>query len=298
MLPRVVQLLRPMTSPDDFLTRPAPLVAALLVAAVIAGGALRARSLTPAGAAAAFVTGTVALLSGWGWGIFLIVWFAAASVLSRLGRHEKTARTRGLVDKGDRRDAQQVFANGGLFALCAVSNILARVNDSDAVVSSMRGPYAWLAVAAVGALAAAGADTWATEIGTLVRGRPWSLRTRTRVPVGTSGAITAAGTAAALVGAFVLSSTAAVLGVIPHESVPAAVLGGFAGAVGDTVLGAWVQSRRWCPACHVATEQHVHSCGTHTSLAGGIGVLNNDAVNFACTLVGALVALSFAVLLR
>ncbi len=155
----------------------------------------------------------------------------------------------------------------------------------------------WLTVAAVGALAAAGADTWATEIGTLVRGRPWSLRTRTRVPVGTSGAVTPAGTAAALVGAFALSSAAAVLGVLPHDRILAAMLGGFAGACGDTLLGAWVQSRRWCPACQVATEQHVHSCGSQTSDAGGIGLLDNDAVNFACTLIGAVVALAMAALL-
>lgn len=288
-----------MNSPGDFLTRPAPAVAALLVALAIAGGALRARSLTPAGAAAALVTGTVALLASWGWGIFLIVWFVVASLLSRWGRREKAARTRGMVDKGDRRDAQQVLANGALFALCAVGDIVARVNDIGADASGSRMLLrALLAVAAVGALAAAGADTWATEIGTLVRGRPWSLRTRTRVPVGTSGAITAAGTVAALVGAFALAAAAAVLGVIPHDSVPAAAAGGFAGAFGDTLLGAWAQSRRWCPACQATTEQHVHSCGTRTSVAGGLGLLDNDVVNLACTLIGALVATGLAILLR
>jgi uncharacterized membrane protein len=67
-------------------------------------------------------------------------------------------------------------------------------------------------------------------------------------------------------------------------------VGGLAGALVDSISGALWQSRRFCAQCRCATERLVHDCGTRTERAGGIGWLNNDGVNAACTLVGSLVA--------
>lgn len=266
-----------MSALPQLLAGPAPVSVALAIASVIAGGALAAKSLTRAGALAALVLGTVALRCSWGWGAFLILWFALASLLSRVGRQHKARAMRGIVAKGDRRDATQVLANGACFGVAALATLTAA---SDPRTASL------LAIAAVGALAAAGSDTWATELGTLGNSRPRSVRRWRRVPAGTSGAVSLVGTLAAVTGAFVLSALAAALGVIARDGVLAAAAGGFAGATADTLLGAWMQERRWCPSCDMATEQHVHSCGTGTEARGGLRAMDNDAVNFACTLVG------------
>ena len=69
---------------------------------------------------AACAIGCVALRVQWSWGAFLVAWFVLGSGLSRLGRTRKMARTSAIVQKGGQRDALQVIANGGVFALCAL----------------------------------------------------------------------------------------------------------------------------------------------------------------------------------
>lgn len=273
------QLAQPSASPLD---HPADLWAALLLTGAVAGLAWRTRSLSPSGAVTALLVGTVALSATWGLGSYLVVWFALASVLSRIGRARKAERVRGIVEKGDRRDAWQVLANGAVFAVASIGAI------------AWPDARAMLMTAAAAALAAAGADTWATEIGTLVGGAPWSLRLRKRVPPGTSGALTWAGSLGSLVGAATLALIASALHVIPMSLVPAVAAGGLAGAFADSAIGAWWQARRWCPRCMLETEQLGHDCGTRTIPHGGIGRLDNDLVNLLCTIVGASVAIGLA----
>jgi uncharacterized membrane protein len=145
--------------------------------------------------------------------------------------------------------------------------------------------------AAAGALAAAGADTLATEVGTWWGGAPWSLRTGKRVPPGTSGAVTVEGTLALVASAAAVAVLAAALTVVPWRAVGAVTAAGTAGALADTVVGAWGQQRRWCPGCQADTEQDPHACGGPTQWVGGRRWLDNDAVNLLATMVGALGAL-------
>jgi len=47
-----------------------------------------------------------------------------------------------------------------------------------------------------------------------------------------------------------------------------------------------------CPACARETERYPrHTCGTATRLLRGLPWLDNDGVNLACAVVGALLAL-------
>lgn len=259
-----------------------PWPVALGISVIIVLAAMGARSLAPSGAAAALAVGTAAMSRSIGWGTFLLAWFGLAALLSRMGRSYKAARTSGRVEKGDRRDAWQVLANGALFAAGAavLASGIVPAETADAI-----------AVAAVAALVSAGADTWGTELGTMAGGRPWSLRERRRVPVGTSGAVTVIGSVASAVGAFVLASLAGALTVIPRDAVLVAAAAGFAGALVDTLIGAWWQERRTCPSCHESTEQRLHRCGTPTVRRGGLQGMTNDMVNLACTLSGAALAL-------
>ncbi len=251
-----------------------------LLATGIALAARRAGSLAPGGAAAAVAVGTLCIAAGWSWGILLLAFFFASSALTRLGSSRKEAAVGGIVAKGGERDARQVLANGGLFAAAAVGSILLPSEG-------------WLVFGA-GALAAAASDTWATEIGTLFGGRPRSITSGRVVPPGTSGGVTLAGTTAAIAGAAFVAGLAWMLG---WPRATAILAGGVVGSTIDSLLGATIQSRRWCDRCGVGTERELHSCGASTRHAGGLARLDNDAVNLASALAGALAALLVARLL-
>lgn len=243
-----------------------------ILAAIVAAAAWRARSLSSSGALAAFVVGTVVFgFKGWPGAAVLFAFFIPSAILSRVGRKRKRA----MLDVGKQgaRDAWQVLANGGVAAACVLP-----YGDGHAPL---------LAAGFAGAFAAASADTWGTEIGTLVRSAPRSILTLRPIATGMSGGVTVAGTAATLAGAAFVALVATathVAGFVP------VVAGGVAGALLDSVLGASVQALRWCPACAVACETNPHRCGTATSLRRGLGWLENDAVNLAATFAGAVVA--------
>ena len=247
----------------------------LAVAASIAFAARRARSLTTSGAVVATILGTLAVTVGWSWGTLLILYFVSSTVLSRLGRRRKEERTSPIVAKGGQRDAIQVLANGGVFAVAAVAML---------VSPSTR----WIALGA-GSLAAAAADTWATEIGTLLGGTPRSILTLRSVPTGTSGGISLIGTLGAVAGATFVAIVAKLLGWTPGLAAAVAV-GGFVGAIVDSVIGATAQSRRWCDACERETERLTHDCGAATRPLRGFEWLDNDVVNFLSNAAGGILA--------
>ncbi len=246
-----------------------------LLSVLIALAARRARTLSTSGAIAAAFVGTISLMAGWSWGALLLAMFVSVSALSRSGERQKAERVGPIVEKGDERDAAQVLANGGVYAIAALGSLL-------------HPSPIWYAIGA-GALAASAADTWATEIGTLTEGNPISIVSGKSVAPGTSGGISLLGTAAGVGGALFMGAAAG----LANWPVPfaAVAIGGVAGALADSLLGATVQARRWCELCAKSTERVVHNCGTRTRHAGGFVGFDNDAVNAVCSGVGALVAL-------
>lgn len=255
---------------------------ALLIAIPIAALAFAVGALSASGAAAAVVIGALCILAGWGWAGLLLLYFIVAVAFSRIGADAKAGRTGGVVAKAGRRDAIQVLANGGVFALAAFVSAHAAADLAPVI-----------AAAAVGALAASAADTLATEIGTFVGGEPRSVIGWRVVPTGTSGGVTAAGSLAMVAGSLIVALAALGMGLTSHAT--AVALGGIAGAIADSLLGALVQERRHCPSCDLATERRVHDCGTATDLAGGVAWLDNDLVNLCATVAGAVVAGAVAV---
>jgi uncharacterized protein (TIGR00297 family) len=249
-------------------------LAGILLAGALAFGARATRSLSVSGAIAALVVGTAATIAGWPWAIVLIVFFLTSSALSKFRHATRDARIGDIVEKGDERDAFQVLANGGIFAAAALAGTLT-------------GAAIWSAVA-LGALAAAASDTWATEIGTLAGQAPRSIVSFEPLPAGTSGGVTLPGTLASIGGAAFIALVAMLAGT--NTSVAAVFTGGVAGSLADSLAGATVQERRWCDACARATERRVHSCGSATRVVGGIPGARNDFVNVVCTIVGGIVA--------
>ena len=285
-----------------------------LVAGVIGYLGYRARSLTWDGAVAAcLVGGTIFGFGGPGWAVLLVVFFVSSSLLSFVGRNDpRKQRASEAFEKGGRRDAWQVLANGGVAALAALGAGVARPT-ADLLKESQLVTVGLLFGAFVGALAAATADTWATEIGVLSRTSPRIVTTWRHVRAGTSGGVTTLGTVAALLGAGLIGLTAiAVLVAYDYESMivligmPSfhygavllvAFMGGLGGMVADSLLGAKVQAQYVCPACNKPTESRVHKCGTATRLVRGVQWINNDVVNLAGTLVGALVGMIIATIM-
>ncbi len=270
---------------------PAGLAAGLVLSAVVAALAYRARSLTAGGVLGAILTGTATFgIGGPVWGLLLIAFFASSSLLSRYGaRSAAKQQAAAAFAKGGRRDLGQALANGGIPAALAV-------------VSAAASP-AWtplLFAAYVGALAAVTADTWGTELGVLSTRPPRLVTTGRTVIAGTSGAVSGLGALAALLGALFIGGVAWVLGgvgqawgagALPLDGlvlVLAAGVGGLLGAFADSFLGATVQAVYWCPACGKETERLVHTCGTRTRLLRGRLWVDNETVNLACAAVGAL----------
>jgi len=105
------------------------------------------------------------------------------------------------------------------------------------------------------------ADTWATEIGRYSRKPPRLITTGKPVPAGTDGGMTLVGTVGGIAGAAFMAALAFLFE--PRVAV-AVVVAGILGMLLDSLLGAMVQ--------------------------GAVRWLDNDAVNLAATLGGAVVA--------
>jgi len=201
----------------------------------------------------------------------LFAFFLPAIALSRFGSKRKAAITD--TDKRKARDARQVFANGGVAAACAVAYVLTR------------SPL--LAAAFAGALAAAAADTWGTELGTLARSTPRSIVNFRAVARGLSGGVTISGTLAEIGGALVVGLVAWAVGIAPWWIVGVA---GFAGALADSLFGATLQALRYCSRCQRLCETDPHLCGSATPVVRGWGAIDNDVVNALATITGAVAA--------
>jgi uncharacterized protein (TIGR00297 family) len=246
------------------------------ISAFVAVGAWRRGSLSASGATAAVVVGTIIYGAGGpGWFAVLGAFFVTSTLLGRVGKARKAAVKREF-DKGDTRDAWQVLANGGAATLAAL-----------AMAAS---PSARWADAFVAGLAAANADTWATELGVLSSGDPWSLVRLQRVPRGTSGAVSPLGLGAAFAGALVVGLVAALSSSRPLHTIAVALVFGVGGALADSLLGATLQERWHCASCVRDSESPRHHCGTDGVRSGGLVGFGNDAVNAASTLLAALAA--------
>lgn len=251
-----------------------------ILSAVISYLAWRLRSLNTGGAWMAFVTGGLVFgLGGIPWAAVLLAFFISSSALSKLLTRRK-AELDEKYAKGSQRDWGQVLANGGLGAALVVAQWLFPGES-------------WQWIAFVGAMAAVTADTWATEVGVFNPGLPRLITNGRRVERGASGAVSLLGYGAILLGGAFIGATA-ILFSAPEglTLIGVAALAGLIGSTIDSLLGATFQAIYYCPTCKKETERHPrHVCGSPTHLHRGWRWLNNDLVNFICSLAGAGTAL-------
>ena len=257
----------------------------LVLSGAIALLAYKRESLSRSGVLGAVLIGTAIFgFGGWAWGMLLITFFVLSSLLS----HYKETAKQELAEKfakGHRRDLGQTLANGGAGALLALAYLAV--------------PDPLVFAAFVGAMATVNADTWATELGVLSRRAPRLVTTWQTVEVGTSGGVSGLGTLASLAGALAIGLAGLIFLALdelfggPGRALdtlwilPASALGGLAGALADSLLGATVQAIYFCPTCDKETEKTLHGCGAATEHARGWRWLDNDMVNFLSSLAGA-----------
>jgi uncharacterized protein (TIGR00297 family) len=188
----------------------------------------------------------ILLAAGWGGWALLLATFALAVATSRLGLRRKMQL--GIAEeRGGRRGAGNAFANTGVAAVAAVLALLTYAS----------GP----ALAAfVAALAAAGSDTAASEIGKAWGRRTYLVPSFRAASPGSPGAVSIEGTAAGLIGAAALGALGVAFGLIPPGALVPVVAGATIGAFGESALGATLEPP---------------------------GVLNNDVLNFLNTAIAA-----------
>ncbi len=270
------------------ISQPLQIILGAVFALIVSALAYRFRLLTWSGALAAFFMGWVIFgLGGLPWAVVLIAFFVSSSGLSLLFKKRKT-QAEAMYAKGGTRDHAQVLANGGVASLFVIVHF---VFPDQAV--------GWVGFCA--ALAAATADTWATELGIFNRGKPVMINSGEAAEAGTSGAISLVGTLSATAGAALIAVLGWGLNPLSGSVVlvPLLLLTGIFGSLVDSLLGATLQGIYFCSACGKETEKTpLHGCGTATTLIRGKAWMNNDWVNTFCTLSASLVAILAGVIFR
>lgn len=276
------------------------IVFGLLMSLGIGGIAYWKGSLTRGGWAGAVLTGTMTVgFGGWSWGLLLITFFSTSTLLSRYKERLKEERAAEKFSKGGRRDFAQTLANGGLGALLAL-------------LFALLGEPILILAAFIGVLATVTADTWATELGVLSKSRPRLITTGQPVEPGTSGGVTPLGTSAAAAGGLLIGVAMFLFtllfrraggthgnSALPSSSwwmIPAGFLGGLAGSMADSVMGATTQAMYRYPNGK-ETERRVGRDGTPNTFVRGWRWLDNDMVNFLSSIIGGIVAVGVCLLL-
>lgn len=266
----------------------------LLLSLSVSAAARLKRSLSAGGVVGATIIGTTYYsLGGPLFYTSLMAFFLTGSALSHYQADMKKALPVEF-EKGGERDIMQVFANGCGGALFLILHRL--LGDNAAMLSAF-----------LGAMATVTADTWATEIGVTGKEAPVHILTGKTAQIGSSGAVSLKGTAAAALGALLpgicalaVKAAGATVCTKPFSLsglVISSWAGGVAGAFADSLLGASVQAQYYCRHCRAFTEKKVHRCGREASLARGLEWFGNDAVNFTSSIAGAAVsALAYSIM--
>jgi len=238
----------------------------------------------------AVVFGSLAVtfgLAGWEWGGLLVVHLVAEGLWARFRLPAKQTL-------GDCTVASQVRRAAEMLARLGWPTLLA-------LYQRLGGDTTLAYAAFVGAVAAATADVWNTEVGMLSPQRPRLITTRRQVPHGTAGAISMLGIVSALGGAWLIGFCALGLMVLsawiamsPWTDILlwiplAATFGGLAGSLVDSLLGATAQVVYHCDRCGERTEMPEHRCGDRARRVRGIPWLSGDAIDLVAGLVGAAV---------
>ena len=215
-----------------------------IISLLLLWGAFKLKTLSIDGAVSAYLIGLIICgAGGLQWVLPLVAFFILSSLISKCRRK--------AVKKHSPRNIYQVLANGGVPTILALLHFYFQLPN--------------VYVFYLGAIAAATADTWATEIGFFSRKMPVNILTWKPVSRGDSGGITILGTFGSFIGATVIASSGLIFSLSASQFL-IVTFAGFAGSLVDSVLGASIQGIFYCPVCYGMTEKRIH-CHQETPLA-------------------------------
>jgi uncharacterized protein (TIGR00297 family) len=225
IIPLNSMLLAPLAGRLVALARFLPALGVTFVFALLAWGM---RGVTARGALAGFIcTFIVALATGYGGFVTVLVVFALTLFATHFGQHRKLAA--GIAERKGGRHGYQVFANLSAAAMVALP----------AIFYPRVAPLLFAGMTA--ALCEAAADTVSSEVGKAVGRRAHLITNFQSVPAGTDGGITFQGTLAGMIAAFIVAGVASWFNIISDFWLFPAMLSGVAGMLLDSVLGAKLQ---------------------------------------------------------
>ncbi len=203
----------------------AQLLMALLVTAAFALLAYALGMISRSGAIGGLLVGTAIYASLGPQGFAVLAFFVVGgSLLTRFGYRRKQ-RTGTAQDQGGRRGARNAVANCAVAVSCA---LLAAATGLELFT-----------IAFVASVGAAFADTSESEIGQLFSRTPRMITTLRKVPPGSDGAISLAGTIAGVAAACLTATVALTLGLLESPQTGFLVaLAAFLGTVADSLIGA------------------------------------------------------------
>ena len=225
-------------------------------------GTLRSKlnkMLTAEGFAHAFALGTLLWTTlGWrGWTLCVMYLFLGQAVTK-----EKAGIAEG---RGGRRGPENVWGSALTGLICAACS----VQGSGSFLGISSDVYL---LAYVASLATKLADTFASEIGKAYGKTTFLMTTFERVKPGTEGAVSAEGTAAAVVGGLLLSLCGYAINLISWPGVIVSTIAAFLATNAESLIGATLQEKE------------------------GFEFMTNEVVNFINTLIGAFIAILGGVL--
>jgi len=228
---------------------------ALVVNLVLSGLGYATRGVDVSGAVAGFLVGTLIYLClDWQGYVILLAFFILGTAATKLGYQRKAEK--GLAQEGGgRRSARHALANTAVAAAAAFF--------------ALTTPYtALFALAFAAAFATKTADTASSEIGQLWGKRTFLITRLKPVPPGTQGAVSLEGTLAGIAASAIVAALGAVVGLFGSGQAAwvgagIVVVAAFIGTTMESFVGATLEKR---------------------------GLLDNEAVNFLNTLIGALSA--------
>jgi len=245
---------------------PSALAAGFGFSLIASSFAFYLRALKFEGLVTAVLTGMVIYAASPVLFLALLAFMVSSSLIGRFTNHDKRFQKKG------ERNATQVLSNSFAAALAGFFMLMGQ-------------NALGLGIAAI---AAATADTWATEIGSMSKRRPRLITNLKLVEAGKSGGVTTLGLLGSLMAGFFIF-----LMTMPFYKtmylIPA-VVGGAFGSLFDSLLGATLQAINKCRVCSKLTEENKH-CGKSVKLENGLWWLNNDMVNLAASLAAMLVVL-------
>ncbi len=268
--------------------------------------AYKRRGLSVDGVIMAIIIAMTVFLTGWQTFLIFLAFFVSSTMLTKWRYSVK--REKQAAEPGHGRGWKQVVGAGGIASILALILAINLVNQSFNPEPSafLTGLFA----AMLAAIATSNADTWAVEVGAAFNKEPRLItKPWVKVPVGTSGGVTIVGEIASAAGSLLISFAVLILywisriyGIFPwciftvDPLYLAAVvfIFGWLGEVLDSIVGATIQVKYFCPKCKKLTDKAVHKCGTITEYYGGFKIVSNEVTNLIATSISSALAFIYA----